>query len=135
VAVEGPLVDVIRFSARREWSKVAWSYFRKGTVRGVALPVSTSAGGHMTAAFLVRDNIRHRRDIETAYMRAIEQAESEIIPNLLLHDPERLRSRQRFRLSCAGSFEPPGDGLYGAGDIALLRCCGPLEDAHILWQR
>jgi cardiolipin synthase A/B len=79
VAVEGPLVDVIRFSARREWSKVTWSYFRKGTVWGGALPVSTSAGGHMCAAFLVRDNIRHRRDIETAYMRAIEQAESEII--------------------------------------------------------
>lgn len=33
----------------------------------------------MSAAFLVRDNFRHRRDIEAAYMRAIEQAESEII--------------------------------------------------------
>ncbi len=33
----------------------------------------------MSAAFVVRDNFRHRRDIETAYMRAIEQAESEII--------------------------------------------------------
>jgi cardiolipin synthase len=79
VAVEGPLVDVIRLSAQRLWSMVAWSYFRKGTVRGGALPASTSAGGHMSAAFLVRDNFRHRRDIEAAYMRAIEQAESEII--------------------------------------------------------
>ena len=33
----------------------------------------------MSAAFLVRDNIRHRRDIEAAYLRAIDQAESEII--------------------------------------------------------
>ena len=33
----------------------------------------------MSAAFLVRDNFRHRRDIEAAYMRAIEQAKSEII--------------------------------------------------------
>ncbi len=79
VAVEGPLVDVIRLSARRLWSMVAWSYFRKGTIRGGALPVSTSTGGRMSAAFVVRDNFRHRRDIETAYMRAIEQAESEII--------------------------------------------------------
>ncbi|MCK9419964.1 MAG: cardiolipin synthase ClsB [Nitrospirae bacterium] len=79
VAVEGPLVDVIRLSAQRLWSIAAWSYFRKGTVRGGALPVSTSAGGNMSAAFLVRDNFRHRRDIETAYMRALEQAESEII--------------------------------------------------------
>lgn len=79
VAVEGPLVDVIRLSVRRMWSMTAWSYFRKGTVLDRALPVSTSAGGHMSAAFLVRDNIRHRRDIEAAYRRAIEQAKSEII--------------------------------------------------------
>lgn len=79
VAVEGPLVDIIRFSARRLWSITAWSYFRKGTVLDRTLPASTSAGGRMNAAFLVRDNIRHRRDIEAAYMRALEQAESEII--------------------------------------------------------
>jgi phosphatidylserine/phosphatidylglycerophosphate/cardiolipin synthase-like enzyme len=33
----------------------------------------------MQAAFLVRNNIRHRRDIEDAYLQAIEQAQSEII--------------------------------------------------------
>lgn len=79
VAVEGPLVDEIRLSVQRLWSVVAWHHFRKGTGRGGALPVSTSAGGQMSAAFLVRDNIRHRRDIEAAYLRAIELAESEII--------------------------------------------------------
>jgi cardiolipin synthase len=79
VAVEGPLVDVIRLPVQRLWSTVAWSYFRKGTVRGEAPPVSISAGGRMSAAFLVRDNFHHRRDIEAAYMRAIELAKSEII--------------------------------------------------------
>jgi cardiolipin synthase len=79
VAVEGPLVDVIRLSARRLWSLVARNFFHKGTVWSGALPVPVSAGGNMSAAFLVRDNIRHRRDIESAYMRAIEQAKSEII--------------------------------------------------------
>ena len=33
----------------------------------------------MKAAFLVRDNFHHRRDIEAAYIRAINHAESEII--------------------------------------------------------
>jgi cardiolipin synthase len=33
----------------------------------------------MKAAFLMRDNFHHRRDIEVAYLRAIRQAESEII--------------------------------------------------------
>jgi len=79
VAVEGPLVEVIRLSARRLWSMVAWSRFRKGTVHGEILPVSTVTDGRMNAAFLIRDNFRHRRDIETAYMQAIEQAKSEII--------------------------------------------------------
>jgi cardiolipin synthase len=79
VSVEGPLVDVIRLPVQRLWSIVAWSYFRKGTVRGGAPPVSISAGGRMSAAFLVRDNFHHRRDIEAAYMRALELAKSEII--------------------------------------------------------
>lgn len=79
VTVEGPLVDVIRLSARRQWSKAAWHNFRKGLGRATALPAPTAAGGHMRAAFLVRDNIRHRRDIEAAYLRAINQAKSEII--------------------------------------------------------
>ena len=79
VAVQGPLVDVIRLSARRLWSRVAWISFRKGTVRGEPLPVSAFTGGFMSAAFLMRDNIHHRRDIEAAYLKAIKQATSEII--------------------------------------------------------
>ena len=79
VAVEGPLVDVIRRSVQRLWSMVAWTSFRKGMVHGGALSASTSTGGSMNAAFLMRDNFHHRRDIEAAYMRAINQAESEII--------------------------------------------------------
>jgi Phosphatidylserine/phosphatidylglycerophosphate/cardiolipin synthases and related enzymes len=35
--------------------------------------------GDMRAAFLIRDNIRHRRDIELAYLDAIKGAEREIV--------------------------------------------------------
>lgn len=79
VAVTGPLVDVILLSARRLWSIVAWRAFRRGTVRYGDLPDSPITGGSMNAAFLLRDNFHHRRDIEAAYMRAIRQAGSEII--------------------------------------------------------
>lgn len=79
VSVEGPLVNVIRHSAQRLWSRVSWTSFRKRPARYGTLPASTSAGGSMRAAFLVRDNFRHRRDIEAAYIRAINHAESEII--------------------------------------------------------
>src|ERR1035437_3341412 len=47
VAVEGPLVEEIRLSARRLWSMVAWSRFRKGMVHSGTLPVSTFAGGEI----------------------------------------------------------------------------------------
>ncbi len=79
VAVEGPLVDVVRNSAVRLWSMVAGKSSRRRTSRNGELPASTSAGGSMNAAFLLRDNFRHRRDIETAYLRAISQARTEII--------------------------------------------------------
>jgi len=79
VRVEGPLVDAVRLSARRQWSKTAWHNLRKGLGRGRPLPPPVSTGGNMRAALLVRDNVRHRRDIEAAYLRAIDQAKSEII--------------------------------------------------------
>jgi cardiolipin synthase len=79
VAVEGPLVDEILPVVRRLWSKTAWRRFQKGLGRGETLPAPTSAGGRIHAALLIRDNIRHRRDIEAAYLRAIEEAETEII--------------------------------------------------------
>ena len=79
VAVEGPVVDAIRLSAQRLWSRVAWSSFRKGMVQDGPLPLSTFIGGSMRAAFLLRDNFHHRRDIEAAYLQAISQAKSEII--------------------------------------------------------
>ncbi len=79
VAVEGALVDVIRLSAQRQWSMLAWKRFHKGVGRPESLPVTTFSGGTMNAAFVTRDNFRHRREIEAAYLKGIAQATSEII--------------------------------------------------------
>jgi cardiolipin synthase len=80
VSVEGPLVEEIHDSARRVWTRVAWSRFRPNWGRDKdRQATSTEHMGRMRAAFLVRDNIRHRRDIEDAYLQAIEQAKFEII--------------------------------------------------------
>lgn len=79
VAVEGPLVDRVRKSAVELWSMVAGKASRGRADLRTELPVSTSSGGSMHAAFLVRDNFRHRRGIESAYLRAISQAQTEII--------------------------------------------------------
>lgn len=80
VGVEGPLVADIHDSARHVWSRVAWSRMRDYWTREVdGRSSSIEPRGLMQSAFLVRDNIRHRRDIEDAYLRAIEQAQNEII--------------------------------------------------------
>ena len=80
VSVEGPLVGEIHASTRRMWSRVAWTRLRRGWGRdNDRQSPSTEPGGPMRSAFLVRDNIRHRRDIEDAYLQAIEQAQFEII--------------------------------------------------------
>lgn len=78
-SVEGPLVDAVRNSAVQLWSSAARKAFRSGTDRNAELPVSTFLGGSMHAAFLLRDNFQHRRNIESAYLRAINQAHTEII--------------------------------------------------------
>ncbi len=80
VSVEGPLVKEIHDSSRRVWSRVAWTRLRPGWGRdNYRQAPSTEHRGRMRSAFLVRDNIRHRRDIEDAYLQAIDQAQFEII--------------------------------------------------------
>lgn len=80
VSVQGPLVKAIHDSARRVWSRVAWMRWLPGRGRtNDGYTPSADPTGLMQAAFLVRNNIRHRRDIEAAYLRAIEQAQCEVI--------------------------------------------------------
>jgi cardiolipin synthase len=80
VSVEGPLVKQIHDSTRRVWSRVAWTRLRPGWGRdNYRQAPSTEPRGRMRSTFLVRDNIHHRRDIEDAYLQAIDQAQFEII--------------------------------------------------------
>jgi cardiolipin synthase A/B len=80
VRVEGPLVEEIHDSARHVWSRVAWKRMRNYWNRDVGRRFSSiEPRGRMRSAFLVRNNIRHRRDIEDAYLQEIEQTQFEII--------------------------------------------------------
>jgi cardiolipin synthase len=80
VSVEGPLVKSIHDAVRQVWSRVAWMRWLPGRGREPdGYRPSNGPAGRMQAAFLVRNNIRHRRDIEEAYLQAIEQAQREIM--------------------------------------------------------
>ena len=80
VRVVGPLVAIIHANVRHLWRLVGWAKLQR---RPPSLPAIDRAGeplaGTTTAAFLIRDNLRHRRDIEEAYLDALAAAREEVI--------------------------------------------------------
>ncbi|MDR0564893.1 MAG: cardiolipin synthase ClsB [Azoarcus sp.] len=79
VRIEGTLLEPILASSRRLWRLVAWASLRRRT-RAAVLPAAQSAPkGNIRAAFLIRDNLRHRTEIENAYLDAIRNAREKII--------------------------------------------------------
>ncbi len=79
VAVEGPLLGEIHQSARRLWRMLSWLQFRRYRSRKKNKSLHLAPRGSMAAAFVRRDNIRRRHDIENAYLEAIASARKEII--------------------------------------------------------
>ena len=79
VIVEGPLLPAIEQTMQRVWALVKLVQTGASDVpifperrRGIRV-------GTQTAKFVARDNLRHRRDIERAYLAAIRTAKREII--------------------------------------------------------
>lgn len=79
VRVEGPLLGPIYRAVRRLWELVVWARLQHRYSVGPSLPLADAPVGHQTAAFVLRDNLRHRRDIEETYLEAIDQAREEIL--------------------------------------------------------
>ncbi len=92
VRVRGPMVAQVHVAAARLWWEI--SVVNRSLRRGRAgdaqagraslhMPESVSSevtpAGTVRAAFLLRDNLRHRRTIERAYLRAIGRARREVL--------------------------------------------------------
>lgn len=79
VYLQGPLVAEVVASVRRLWWLVSWANFRRRQpMRARRAPSLVPAGG-VRAAFVIRDNLGHRRDIEDAYLAAIAAARREVV--------------------------------------------------------
>ena len=80
VRVQGILASEIHAAMRRLWGMVSWANFRR---RGKELRRFVLERDKNEAApgitLVLRDNLRHRHDIEGAYLEAIEGAQREII--------------------------------------------------------
>ena len=84
VQLEGALLPVITASVHKLWRRMAWAQFlRLKHTHSVQIypphDMQMTAEIGIKAAYVLRDNVLHRRDIEEAYLSAITQAKSEII--------------------------------------------------------
>ena len=105
VRIEGPLAGSVRSAAARLWTRVSWAtlghrwpgfaMLKRATRQARAQhPESRAAAGGQRAALVLRDSLRHRRDIEDAYLEAIDGARAEVIVANAYFFPSR-----RFRRS------------------------------------
>jgi len=81
VRIKGPLLEAIVARTHKLWRRIAWSYIGKNlrvskAIEKLSKPALKS---NVKAALVIRDNIMHRRDIEEAYLSAINNAKTEII--------------------------------------------------------
>ena len=89
VRIEGPVVADIRVAMARVWQIVAWAALgmhRQTAPAPVlpdlvpdALPATPAVAGNVAAKLVIRDNMRHRRDIELAYLHALHNAKHEVL--------------------------------------------------------
>jgi cardiolipin synthase A/B len=98
VKIEGPLLGPIQESAVRLWNRIALARLEHAWRVSHPVPPHLARAGSQRAALAVRDNLRHRRDIEEAYLAAIASAQAEIIIASAYFFPGR-----RFRRALVGA--------------------------------
>lgn len=79
VEVRGPLLETIHRSVRHLWQLVALSQLLPGERAHPRVRPSWPTDGRVRAAYVVRDNFAHRRDIERSYLSALALARDEVI--------------------------------------------------------
>ena len=79
VCVRGPLLVPIVQTMQRVWAIVEITQFRDSDVPLFPDEEPAENVGTQVAKFTIRDNLRHRRDIERAYLAALRTARHEIV--------------------------------------------------------
>jgi cardiolipin synthase A/B len=146
VRVQGPLAVQVRAEVSKLWMRVAWATFGRrwpgfAVLRGRAPrrspPAIQDAPSGTRAALVVRDSLRHRRDIEDAYIELLDAAREEVVIASAYFFPGR-----RFRIALTRAARRGVNVtvlLQGKVDHALLHYAsralyGPLLAAGIRLQ-
>jgi cardiolipin synthase len=93
VRIRGELAGEVHAAMQHLWEMVSWAAFRKH-IKEQGWRLNRSKPHHDSNVQLVlRDNVRHRRDIERAYLKAIAGAKREVIVANAYFLPGRLFRR------------------------------------------
>ncbi len=79
VCVQGPLLEPIVAAADRLWRVLRVTTISDSPLPTLNLSPVTAASGEVKAKFVLRDNLRFRRQIENAYLAALRVARSEVV--------------------------------------------------------
>jgi cardiolipin synthase len=133
VRVEGPLVARILGAVKRLWLLVCATQLRRRWAEGGAA-TPPEFRGNQRAAFVIRDNIGHRREIEQAYLAAIGQARREVVMANAYFFPGRTFRRSLVNAARRGVrvvLLLQGKAEYFLQHYASHALYGPLLDAGI----
>lgn len=82
VMIKGPILSAIRHNVQKLWHRMAWLNFKIAHIKKPAQKTKLLAPVFhlgVKVAYVIRDNVLHRHDIEKAYLNAIGEAKTEII--------------------------------------------------------
>jgi cardiolipin synthase A/B len=82
VLIEGPVLVAIKHSVQKLWHRMAWLNLKIANIKEPVLKTKLEKPVFhlgVKVAYVIRDNVLHRHDIEKAYLNAISEAKTEII--------------------------------------------------------
>ena len=79
ISIEGPLQRQLMLATKHLWKIVAISRLKRWVRHNETPYLTIQPSGNQRGALVIRDNFRHRHDIEEVYLHAITNACSEII--------------------------------------------------------
>ena len=79
VKIQGELADEVAATMQHLWEMVSWAAFRKRVKQKGWRLYWKKRHPDSNVHLVLRDNVRHRRDIERAYLKAIAAAKREVI--------------------------------------------------------
>lgn len=134
ISIEGPLQKQLMLATKHLWKVVAMARLKRWVRHNETPYLTIQPSGNQRGALVIRDNFRHRHDIEEVYLHAITNACSEIIianayflPGINLRHALSDAARRGLRvvLLLQGKIE------YRLQHYATLALFGSLLDAGI----